>query len=170
MNPCAVPGQISGISPSATHLRICSGQGMDNFFNLWPPEMLWVFITGQWHLYSFWTFIHRFGYRNWKYRLTFVFNLAFGYRQGCLYICIQCFMINVDFWNLCVLVIEWMWWLCDFARSELRNTYPERISFFIEMGPGPNVLNTTNPFNTAHLSTLQHIRCTLALKQFVYNR
>ena len=86
LNPCAVPGQTSGISPSATHLRICSGQSMDNFFNLWPPEMLLVFITGQWHLYSFWTFIHRFGYRNWKYRLTFVFNLAFGYRQGCLYI------------------------------------------------------------------------------------
>ena len=53
-------------------VRICSGQSMDNFFNLWPPEMLLDFKTGQWHLYSFWTFIHRFGYRNWKYRLTLV--------------------------------------------------------------------------------------------------
>ena len=31
---------------------------------------------------------------NWKYRLTFDFNLAFGYRQGCLY-------IYIVFYNKC---------------------------------------------------------------------
>ena len=62
------------------------------------------------------TFYHPYivrGYRNWKYCLTLVCNSYFGCHYGCLYIYIIRIYNKCWFWNLCVHVIEWMWWLCD---------------------------------------------------------